>query len=218
MSAAHPVVQCHVCDTKRSLGLECLYVESGNRHFIPWDLILHPREWECTVPCFFRKDFHHHGQLPSLLSNGKFLLPGDGVLTSPPILANRSILVPAKHLPPRGSFIGFTLVQQTNSRLDVFKCCGAFHWAAPLPVFPKFPKAFSPACFYLRFWGGLALGLGYWLLFLEKKKWWRQCRMSSQSCFVEISLTGDVSVSPRLRASPAVPSNLDFLQSLGPWP
>lgn len=170
MSAARPVVQCRVCDTKRSLGLECLYVEFGNRHFIPWDCILHPREWECTVPCFFRKDFHHHGQLSSLLSNEKFLLPGDGVHTNPPILANRSILVPAKHLPPRGSFILFTLVQQTNSRLDVFKCCGAFHWAAPLPACPKFPKASFSCLFLFTFLRWFGTWFGLLAPFLGEKK------------------------------------------------
>lgn len=73
----------------------------------------------------------------------------DGVHTNPSILANRNILVPAKYLAPRDGFIAFTLVQGTNSRLDFFKRCDAFHWAAPLPAFPRFPEASFSCLFFI---------------------------------------------------------------------
>lgn len=169
MSAARPVVQCHVCDTKRSLGLECLYVEFGNRHYIPWDCILHPREWECTVPCFFRKDFHHHGQLSSLLSNGKFLLPGDGVHTNLPILANRSILVPAKHLSPGAVSLHLLwcnkqIADWTPSSVVVPST------GIPLPAFLKFPKASFSCLFLFMFLRWFGTWFGLLAPFLGEKK------------------------------------------------
>lgn len=145
---------------------------------------------------FFRKDFHHHGQSPNLLSSRKFLLSGDEVHTDPPVLANRNTAVPAKYLAPRDSFIAFTLGQGTNSRLEFLKSCGAFHWAAPLPAFPKFPKASFSCLFLFTFLRSTLFGAWFGLLaaFLGKKMWWSQGRMSSQCCFVEISLAGDHSV------------------------
>lgn len=134
--------------------------------------------------------------LPVGFQMEKFLLPGDGVHTNPSILANRNILVPAKYLAPWDGFIAFTLVQGTNSRLDFFKCCDAFHWAAPLPAFPTFPKASFSCLFLFMFRRSTLFGtwFGQLAAFRGKKMWWSQRRMSSQSCFVEISLAGDHSV------------------------
>lgn len=120
---------------------------------------------------FFRKDFHHHGQSPNLLSSRKFLLSGDEVHTDPPVLASRNTAVPAKYLAPRDSFIAFTLGQGTNSRLEFLKSCGAFHWAAPLPAFSKFPKASFSCLFLFTFLRSTLFGAWFGLLaaFLGKK-------------------------------------------------
>lgn len=144
---------------------------------MPWICTHHPEGWECTMPCFFRKDFHHRGQSPNLLSNGKFLLSGDEVHTNPPALASRNFVVPAKFLAPRD--IAFTLVQGTNSRLGLFKSCGAFHWAAPLPAFPKFPKASFSCLFLFTFLRSTLFGSRFGLLaaFLGKK-----CGGASAGC------------------------------------
>lgn len=137
---------------------------------------------------------------------------GDEVHMKTPIWGNRHVVVlyPGKSLAPTYSFIAFTLVQWINSRLDFFKSCGAFSWAASFPAFSNFRRLLSPAHFYLCFWVlcCLGFGLGCWLFFLEKTvvEWvqdvltmlfhgnfpcWRSC-----------------SVSPRHWASPAGPSNL----------
>lgn len=145
----------------------------------------------------------------------------DGVHTNPSILANRNILVPAKYLAPRDGFIAFTLVQGTNSRLDFFKRCDAFHWAAPLPAFPRFPEASFSCLFLFTFLRSTLFGTCFGLLaaFLGKKMWWSPAQDVLTELFRgNFPCWRSLYVAPRLGASPAVQSNLDFLQSVDPWP
>lgn len=130
----------------------------------------------------------------------------------PPILGNKhvAVLQPAKSLAPRDSFISFIPVQWTNSRLDFFKSCSAFSWAAPFSAFPNFRSLFSSARFYVRFWGlhCLGFGLGCCLFFLEIAVvgWVRD--VLTMPFHGNFPCWRSLCVSPRHRASSAVPSNL----------
>lgn len=106
-------------------------------------------------------------------------------------------------------------MQWTNSRLDFFKSCGAFSWAAPLPAFPNFRRLLSPAHFYLCFWGlrCLGFGLGSWLFFLEKVMVERVQDVLTTLLRGNFPRWRSLCVSPGHQASPAVPSNLGFFFS-----
>lgn len=213
MSAGHPVV-CSLPHVSHQgvLWFGVSSLESGDKHFIH-----HSGDWECTIPpSSFRKGFHHHGQSPSLLPNGKFLLlvvkptwtllwQTGTLLCQPNVLLLGTV---SQHLPwCRGQTADWTSpspgVPSTMLLLSL--------------VSPDFRRLLSPACFYLRFWSlrCLALGLGCWLLFLEKSV------MEPVQDVLTTLFRGNfprwrsLCVSPRLGARAAVPSNLDIFTVSG---
>lgn len=177
------------CDMERSLGLECPQSGDGDRHFIPPTT---PGTGRHNAQ-LLQEGLHHHGQSPSLLSNTKFLLPGDGVHMNPPILADGSIDVPAKYLAPREQLRCISFGARSKEQAGLLQVVPSTGLLLSL-LSSNFRRFLAPVFIYVSevyiVWRLVwAAGCSSW-----KKVWWSQCRMSSQSCFVEISLAGDLSV------------------------